>query len=336
MTDSPSQKDRYCVAALYHFAPVTDRKARREALHDLCAKQDIKGTMLIADEGVNGTIAGDDDAVAAVIAHIRDWPSFDALEVKYSRADAPPFLRMKVRLKSEIVTMGVAGIDAANDKGEYIAPTEWNDALADPDTVVIDTRNDYEVAIGSFDGAVNPQTQSFRDFPRWFDDFAAKLREQGKEPRIAMFCTGGIRCEKATAYVRNQGFDDVVHLKGGILKYLEHVPEVENRFDGACFVFDERVSVTHGLKPGEHVLCRACRTPLTPEETRHPDYIPGEQCPHCADSRDQAQKARYRERQRQMTLAAQRRQQHLGQRMAQPQKPEIADELWEVLGSGEE
>lgn len=311
----------YGVAALYHFAPVADREARREALHDICAEHGIKGTVLIAKEGVNGTISGDDAAIETVIAHIRAWHGFDALEVKYSRAKEPPFLRMKVRLKAEIVTMGVDNIDAAHDKGQYLAPTEWNDAIADPDTIVIDTRNGYEVAIGSFDGAINPETKSFRDFPRWFDAFSEKLRAEDKPPRIAMFCTGGIRCEKATAYVRQQGFDDVVHLKGGILKYLENVPEDQSQFDGACFVFDERVSVTHGLKQGNHILCRACRMPLTPEEAQHPDTIEGEQCVHCIDSRDAAQKARYRERQRQMALAEQRKQQHLGQHITHENKP---------------
>ncbi|WOE75854.1 rhodanese-related sulfurtransferase [Alterisphingorhabdus coralli] len=326
----------YCVAALYHFAPVADREAMQQALQTVCVEQGVKGTVLIADEGVNGTIAGDDEAVETVIAHIREYPGFEGLEVKYSYAEEAPFLRMKVRLKSEIVTMGVDGVDAAHDKGEYIAPTEWNAAIADPDTIVIDTRNTYEVAIGSFDGAINPDTHSFRDFPQWFDDFAQKLREQDNAPRIAMFCTGGIRCEKATAYVRQQGFDDVVHLKGGILKYLENVPEAESQFDGSCFVFDERVSVTHGLKQGEHTLCRACRRPLTPDELKHPDYVEGEQCQYCAHSRTEEQKARYRERQKQMELAERRNAQHLAQEMEQKQKNEPVDDLWEVLGSGEE
>ncbi len=305
--------DTYHVMALYHFAPLADREAVREALLDLCIARQVKGTILLAEEGVNGTIAGALADLHHVLGHIRNWQGFAETEAKYSVAQDAPFLRMKVRLKREIVSMGVEGVDAAHDKGEYLAPDEWNAALADPDTVVIDTRNSYEVAIGSFDGSVDPATTSFREFPAWFDDFSAKLRAQGEAApkRIAMFCTGGIRCEKATAYVRAQGFDDVVHLKGGILKYLEHVPTAESKFSGECFVFDERVSVGPGLKPGDYTLCRACRMPLAPEELDHQDYVEGEQCPHCADVRSEAQKQRYRERQKQIALAAERGEAHL-------------------------
>jgi UPF0176 protein len=312
-TPDHSNNAPHHVAALYHFAPLNNREDVREALLDLCMAKGVLGTILLAEEGVNGTISGSEDALAAILAHIRSWSGFAETEAKYSIASEAPFLRMKVRLKREIVSMGVEGVDAAHDKGEYLAPHEWNAALDDPDTVVIDTRNSYEVAIGSFDGAIDPATTSFREFPAWFDDFASKLRasDEATPKRIAMFCTGGIRCEKATAYVRAQGFADVVHLKGGILKYLEHVPPAHSKFDGECFVFDERVSVGQGLKPGDYTLCRACRMPLAPEELAHPDYIEGEQCPHCADVRTEAQKTRYRERQRQMELAAERGAEHL-------------------------
>ncbi|WP_081944818.1 oxygen-dependent tRNA uridine(34) hydroxylase TrhO [Sphingopyxis sp. MWB1] len=233
----------FTVAALYRFAPFDDPAALREPLLSLCEAKGIKGTILLAREGVNGTIAGDAGGIAAVIEHIRALPGCIDLDVKYSAAAAMPFRRMKVRLKKEIVTMKVPGVDPAREVGAYVAPAEWNNVIADPDTVVIDTRNDFEVGYGSFDGAVNPHTKSFGDFPDWWrahaDEFTGK--------RIAMFCTGGIRCEKSTAFLKNEGVADVVHLKGGILAYLEQVPEAESRWKGACFVFDERVSVGHGL-----------------------------------------------------------------------------------------
>ncbi|MBY4636342.1 rhodanese-related sulfurtransferase [Sphingopyxis sp. XHP0097] len=233
----------FTVAALYRFAPFDDPAALRAPLLALCEERGIKGTLLLAREGVNGTIAGTGEGVAAVVDHIHALPGCADLDVKYSAAAAMPFGRMKVRLKKEIVTMKVPGVDPAREVGAYVAPAEWNAVVDDPDTVVIDTRNDFEVGYGSFDGAVNPHTKSFGDFPGWWranaDQFAGK--------RIAMFCTGGIRCEKSTAFLKSEGVDDVVHLKGGILAYLEQVPETESRWHGSCFVFDERVSVGHGL-----------------------------------------------------------------------------------------
>jgi len=233
----------FTVAALYRFASFEDPAALRQPLLDLCAAEGVKGTLLLAREGINGTIAGPETGIAAVLAHIRALPDCADLDVKYSAAAAMPFQRLKVRLKKEIVTMKVAGIDPSRDVGRYVDPADWNAVIADPGTVVIDTRNDFEVGYGSFDGAIDPQTKSFGDFPAWWrdhkDEFAGK--------RIAMFCTGGIRCEKSTAYLRSEGIDDVVHLKGGILAYLEQVPEATSRWHGSCFVFDERVSVGHGL-----------------------------------------------------------------------------------------
>jgi len=233
----------FTVAALYRFAPFDDPATLRPPLIDLCTAQGVKGTLLLAREGINGTIAGSEAGVAAVIDHIRALPDCADLDVKYSTAAAMPFQRMKVRLKKEIVTMKVPGIDPARDVGAYVAPVDWNAVVDDPGTVVIDTRNDFEVGYGSFDGAVNPHTKSFGDFPGWWrehaDEFAGK--------RIAMFCTGGIRCEKSTAFLKSEGVADVVHLKGGILAYLEQVPSTESRWHGSCFVFDERVSVGHGL-----------------------------------------------------------------------------------------
>ena len=233
----------FTVAALYRFAPFDDPALLRQPLFDLCAANDVKGTLLLAPEGINGTIAGPETGIAAVIANIRALPDCADLDVKYSSAAAMPFQRLKVRLKKEIVTMKVPGIDPSRDVGRYIAPADWNAVIADPDTVVIDTRNGFEVGYGSFDGAIDPQTKSFGDFPNWWRDHADEFA--GK--RIAMFCTGGIRCEKSTAFLRSEGIDDVVHLKGGILAYLEQVPEAESRWHGGCFVFDERVTVGHDL-----------------------------------------------------------------------------------------
>ncbi len=310
MTESPTPVK---VAALYHFAVVDDPAALRMQVLPLCEDHGLKGTILLAGEGMNGTIAGAPDAIDAVIDGLRSLPRFADLEVKYSEASTMPFLRMKVRLKKEIVSMGVEGVDAATEKGAYVEPADWNDLIADPDTIVIDTRNAYEVAIGSFDGAINPNTESFRDFPAWFDDFSEKLRKDSqKAPKIAMFCTGGIRCEKATAYVKAQGFDDVQHLKGGILKYLEHVPETESLWQGDCFLFDQRVAVGHGLREADYGQCYACRMPLNAADRASPDYIPGEACPHCIDQRSDEQRARYRERQRQVEKAAAAGRQHLG------------------------
>ncbi|MDZ3832924.1 MAG: rhodanese-related sulfurtransferase [Sphingopyxis sp.] len=233
----------FTVAALYRFAPFDDPAALRQPLYDLCTAGGVKGTLLLAREGVNGTIAGTEAAIGAVIAHIRALPGCADLDVKYSSAAAMPFQRLKVRLKKEIVTMKVPGIDPARQVGTYVAPADWNAVVDDPDTVVIDTRNDFEVGYGSFDGALNPHTKSFGEFPDWWRAHAGEFA--GK--RIAMFCTGGIRCEKSTAFLRAEGIDDVVHLKGGILAYLEQVPAADSRWQGSCFVFDERVSVGHGL-----------------------------------------------------------------------------------------
>jgi UPF0176 protein len=234
-----------CVAALYHFAPIADPARVRETLQAICSENAIKGTLLLASEGVNGTIAGEREGIDRVIGHIHSLPGFAALEVKYSAARTMPFKRLKIKVKREIVTMGVEGIDPRSIVGTYVDASDWNAVLSDPDTVVIDTRNDFEVQAGSFPGAINPETASFRQFPSWFnaraDAFAGK--------RIAMFCTGGIRCEKATAYAKAQGVEEVYHLKGGILKYLEEVPAEQSLWQGDCFVFDEREALGLGLEP---------------------------------------------------------------------------------------
>ena len=283
------------VAALYHFARLADPAARQGPLLDLCRAQGLCGTLLLAPEGGNGTFAGPRAGILAVLDHIRAWPGFAGLDWKESAADAPPFARMKVRLKAEIVTMGQPDMDPATTTGHYVAPRDWNALIAAPDVVVIDTRNDYEVQIGTFQGAVDPGTKSFRDFPAWWTDNAHRF--QGK--RIAMFCTGGIRCEKSTNYLISQGVDQVYHLQGGILKYLEDVPQNDSTWQGECFVFDQRVSLTHGLAQGRHGLCHACRRPLAPEDRDRPEFEDGVSCHRCADEYSDADRARFRERQRQ-------------------------------------
>lgn len=258
---SISLSTNYKIAALYRFARFPDPEAIAADLRSLCADLGTCGTLIVAGEGINGTVAGDDAAIDTLIAHIRALPDCAALDVKYSEATEAPFARMKVKVKPEIVTLGVGDLDPAHNAGTHLDPADWNALLADPDTVVIDTRNAYEVACGTFEGAIDPATRSFREFPAWFDDFAAKLREEGRSPKIAMFCTGGIRCEKSTALVKARGFDEVYHLNGGILRYLEEVSPENSRWQGDCYVFDERVAVGHGLVPGDYVTCQTCGLP---------------------------------------------------------------------------
>ena len=302
------------IAALYQFARFDDPKTLRAPLLALCEANGVRGTLLLAREGINGTIAGSDSGVEAVLDHIRTLPGCDAIEVKESRAEGLPFHRTKVRLKKEIVTMGQPDLDPLAGVGTYVAPEDWNALISDPDTIVIDTRNDYEVQIGSFEGAIDPQTTSFREFPEWFRAKRAELEAEGRSPKIAMFCTGGIRCEKSTAFARAEGVEDVFHLKGGILNYLEHVPESESLWRGECFVFDERVSVGHGLAPGDHGLCRACRRPLDHDDMAHAHYVEGVSCPRCDPERSDEQRARYAERHRQAELARARGEEHIGRR----------------------
>lgn len=297
------------VAALYHFAPFDDPAALQAPLLEVCRSNGVKGTLLLAGEGINGTIAGPESGIEAVLSHIRELPGCAGLEVKFSAARTMPFHRMKVRLKKEIVTLGVKGIDPSREVGRYVDASEWNALISDPATILIDTRNDYEVKIGTFRGALDPKTRSFSEFPEWF---RAHRNEFGNKPKVAMFCTGGIRCEKSTAFLRAEGIEDVAHLKGGILKYLETVPSEESLWEGECFVFDERVSVGHGLAQGEHSLCRACRMPLGPEERASEDYVEGVQCPHCATSHTDADRARYAERHKQVALAERRGKRHVG------------------------
>lgn len=303
---------RFLVAALYKFSPLTPTPELQSDIKTTCENHDVFGTLLLANEGINGTIAGPEAGVRAVLARLRALPGFADLEHKESWASEQPFLRMKVRLKKEIVTMGIPGVDPNAAVGTYVEPEDWNDLISAPDVVTIDTRNDYEVRIGQFEGAVNPETVSFREFPDWFRTF----RETRPNARIAMYCTGGIRCEKATSFVLNEGVDEVYHLKGGILKYLENVPEKDSLWRGECFVFDRRVAVGHGLVEGSYSTCHACREPLAPEDLRSPDFIDGVSCPHCAAERDSSQRERYAERHRQEELAQTRGERHVGYRQS--------------------
>ncbi len=302
MTEHIEPSEPFRVAALYRFASLPQFETLQGELKAFCDALGLCGTLLLANEGINGTVAGSDAGIDRLIAHLEAIPQLAGLDVKYSRARQMPFHRMKVRLKREIVTMGVAGIDPERHAGTYVDPQEWNQLIADPGTIVIDTRNDYETAIGTFRGAIDPKTDSFTQFPQWLEERRGEL--QGR--KVAMFCTGGIRCEKATAYARSLGLDEVYHLKGGILRYLEEMPEAQSRWDGECFVFDERVSLGHGLRQGEATLCRACRRPLTPADRQSIHFVEGVSCHHCHDARSEDDRARYAERHRQVELAQKR------------------------------
>jgi UPF0176 protein len=298
------------VAALYRFANFENPSEYQPQIAERCDLHGIKGTILLAHEGINGTIAGKPDAIDDVVAFLKSLPGCADLDVKFSHADAMPFYRLKVRLKREIVTMGVDGIDPKREVGTYVQPEDWNALISDPDTVLIDTRNDYEVAIGTFEGAVDPRTKAFRDFPEWFRENRDSLSE-GKT-KFAMFCTGGIRCEKSTAFLKAEGIEDVFHLEGGILRYLETIPEQDSKWQGECFVFDDRVSVKHGLELGSKQLCRACRHPISDEDKQSPFFKEGISCPACYHERSEEDRDRFAERQKQIALARRRGQRHIG------------------------
>jgi len=296
------------VAALYHFTKFSDYKKLQDPLRKICNSEDIKGSLLIAYEGINGTISGSRSGIDAVLKHIRSMPGCSNLEHKESFASEIPFKRMKVKLKKEIVTMGQPHINPTLNVGNYIEPSDWNNLISQDDVIVIDTRNDYEVAIGSFDGAIDPETKSFGEFPEWWKENRSKYQDK----RVAMFCTGGIRCEKSTNFLLNEGVKDVYHLKGGILKYLEEVPEKNSKWNGECFVFDSRVSVKHGLEEGIYNLCYACRMPLAPDDFEKKEFEKGVSCHLCIDSNDDVRKERFRERQYQVELADKRGKHHIG------------------------
>ena len=296
------------VAALYHFTKFSDYKTLQGPLKKICNTEGIKGSLLLAYEGINGTISGSRSGIDKVLDHIRSWPGCSDLVHKESYATEMPFKRMKVKLKNEIVTMGQPNIDPTVNVGNYVDASDWNNLISQEDVVVIDTRNDYEVAIGSFEGAIDPETKSFGEFPDWWQDNKSKYQNK----RIAMFCTGGIRCEKSTNFLLNEGVENVYHLKGGILKYLEEVPKDNSKWTGECFVFDSRVSVKHGLEEGIYSLCYACRMPLSPNDLNRREFEKGVSCHLCINSNDDERKERFRERQRQVELADKRGKHHIG------------------------
>lgn len=296
------------VAALYKFVTLEDYRELREPLLDVCLAAGTRGTLLLAEEGINGTIAGTREGIDRVLAYLKSDPRLADIEHKESFDDHLPFYRMKVKLKREIVTMGVPGVDPNRKVGTYVKPADWNALVNDPDVLLIDTRNDYEVAIGSFRGAVDPHTTTFREFPA----YVRSHFDPEKHRKVAMFCTGGIRCEKASSFMLGEGFEEVFHLEGGILKYLEEVPQDESTWEGECFVFDNRVSVDHQLQKGHYDQCHGCRHPITEADKQSPLYMKGVCCPGCHDTLTDEQKARFAERQKQVELAARRNQPHIG------------------------
>jgi UPF0176 protein len=290
----------FTVATFYKFVALSDYPALQQPLKVIAQAQGVKGTILLAQEGINGTIAGTQQAVEAVLAYLKADPRLGDVDIKKSLANELPFERLKVRLKQEIVTIGLPDVSPMQQVGTYVAPQQWNDIIVDPEVVVIDTRNNYEVGMGTFKGAQNPATATFNEFP----DYSQETLDPSKHKKIAMFCTGGIRCEKASSYLLSQGFETVYHLKGGILKYLEEVPEEESLWEGECFVFDERVSIKHGLETGSYGMCYACGHPVSQADCASADYESEVSCPHCIEDLDEGRRDRLRERKRQRHLNA--------------------------------
>jgi len=296
------------VAALYKFVLLPDYQEFAPRLKAHCDQLGLKGTLLLAEEGINGTVSGTRDAINSLVTFLTSDERFAGLSYKESFFEGAPFYRMKVKLKKEIVTMGVEGIDPQKIVGTYVKPKDWNALISDPEVLLIDTRNSYEYDIGTFKGAIDPKTETFREFPA----YVAENLDPVKHKKVAMFCTGGIRCEKSTAYLKEQGFNEVYHLEGGILKYLEEVPETESLWQGECFVFDNRVAVNHSLKKGIYDQCHGCRHPITEDDKLSDQYMPGVSCPRCYDKLTDEQKQRFAERQKQIQLAKNRNEAHIG------------------------
>ena len=305
---SDTHQPQYVVCALYKFVALENFEALRQPLLDTMVDNQVRGTLLLALEGINGTIAGPRAGIDAVLAWLKSDERLSDVSYKESYTDEAPFKRSKVKLKKEIVTMGVEGIDPRHVVGTYVKPKDWNALISDPEVFVVDTRNDYEVQIGTFENAVDPNTKTFREFPAW----TKENMDPSKHKKVAMFCTGGIRCEKSTAYMKEQGFEEVYHLEGGILKYLEEVPSDETMWQGECFVFDDRVTVDHDLNAGKYDQCHACRMPILEKDKEREQYQKGVSCHHCFDQVTDEQRARYAEREKQMELAKQRGEAHIG------------------------
>ena len=312
-TEKDKQTASVVVCALYKFVTLDNFEDLREPITRRMKSLHVRGTLLLAREGINGTVAGSREGVDQLLVFLRADTRLANLDAKESYTDKMPFLRSKVKLKKEIVTMGVEGVDPRNVVGTYIEPKDWNDLISDPEVLLVDTRNDYEVQVGTFKGAVNPDTESFREFPQ----YVKENLDATTHKKVAMFCTGGIRCEKSTAYLKEQGFDEVYHLKGGILKYLEEVPEDNSLWQGECFVFDERVTVNHQLEKGRYDQCHACRLPITDEDKASDKYEQGVSCPSCFEKVSPERKQRFIEREKQIQLARQRGENHLGEEAVQ-------------------
>ncbi len=297
------------VAALYHFTNLNNLQDKQSDLEIICKNNSILGTLLLATEGINGTIAGSTQGIQIVVDHIKNWEEISDLELKYSFSSHQNFNRLKIKIKDEIVTMGKGDINVKEESGTYVDPKDWNNLISQEDVIVIDARNEYEVSMGQFSGAIDPKTDTFRQFPNWADQLS---RDSDTPKKVAMYCTGGIRCEKASSYMKTLGFDEVFHLKGGILKYLEVIPEEESLWSGECFVFDDRVSLVHGLEEGEYSLCYGCQDPVSPKDRNSDLYEAGVSCPSCYNTLSEQKKNNLREREKQFRLAQERGQFHLG------------------------
>ena len=301
-----------CIISFYKFVTILDLEELKIQIENICSMFETKGTILIAPEGINGTIEGSKNNIKKFLETLKNNKNFSDIIPKYSYSSKDSFNRMKVRLKKEIVTIGNTEVNPNKYIGKYIEPNDWNELISDPNTILIDTRNEYEVAIGTFKGAINPKTKSFRDLPNWIKNNLENEDDDYKNKKIAMFCTGGIRCEKSTSYLVQKGFTNVSHLKGGILKYLENIPKKKSLWDGECFVFDQRVSVAEELKPGSYLMCHGCRMPLKPEDTKLKSYIHGVSCKYCHNKKSAESKKRYADRQKQINLALERGEKHMG------------------------
>lgn len=314
MSHTPPFEPPVLVAAFYKFVALGEIDAVQKQIEALCAKSDICGTILLANEGINATLSGGPQEIAQFLDALRTIAEFADIQPKYSFAREPAFDRLKIRRKKEIVTLGVDGVNPRNCVGRYVKPEDWNSLIAEDGVMVIDTRNAYEVAIGTFEAAIDPKTKNFREFPQWVDENLDRWQSSKKPKKIAMFCTGGIRCEKATSFLKSRGYDNIFHLEGGILKYLEKIPKNESKWIGECFVFDTRVSLRHGLVVGDYDMCHACRMPLRAEDKHHPHYVEGVACAKCYTAKTPAQRQRFCERQKQIKLAHARGQKHLGRK----------------------
>ena len=328
---SPASLPQIVVSALYHFVRLDDYQSLRQPLYDFMIENEIRGTLLLADEGINGTVAGSKKAIDKLHSWLRSDDRLKNLRTKESFNNTMPFYRTRVKLKKEIVTMGIPDIDPNHVVGSYVKPEDWNDLISDPDMVLVDTRNDYEVSIGTFKNAINPKTDTFRQFP----GYVKSNLNPDKHKKVAMYCTGGIRCEKSTAYLKEQGFEEVYHLQGGILKYLETVAEADSMWEGECFVFDNRVSINHQLEKGSYDQCHACRLPITEEDKGSIKYVQGVSCPACYDTKSEQQKNRFAERERQVQLAKSRGEQHIGSEVTEIslQRKHMKDVQREITGA---